>query len=161
MNNQDESLQSESKKPKKRRSQAQKVGRLKYIIRLQKMILKRLDDVERRQRWMLAGYSDFINLSEDYIFLITCKDEVDKAILVELRMTPGKGLLPSELSEKLSRFDISRQMITYRIRHMNKRLNNEIGRPIAEKRGHHWALTPVLDKVVEDEDGNLSESVES
>lgn len=149
MNNEAESLQSPPEAPQKRRSQAQKVGRLKYIISLQKRILARIEDIEKRQRWLLAWYNDFVNLSEDYVFKAACKDRLDKAILTELRTSPDKGLLPSELSERLAQYNISRQMITYRIQQMNKRLMKDVGQPIAEKRGHHWALTSVLKRIQE------------
>lgn len=42
---------------------------------------------------------------------------------------------------KLKRFKTRRQYVSRRLVKMNKRLNQEIGENIAEKRGYRWVLT--------------------
>ena len=51
------------------------------------------------------------------------------------------GLLPKDLAAKLVQFKVTRHQISRRILRMNKRLDEEFGEHVAEKRGWHWALT--------------------
>jgi hypothetical protein len=54
------------------------------------------------------------------------------------------GLLPSAIASELARYNLKRWDVTRRIQRMNKRLMEEIGQKVAEKRGHQWAPTSFI-----------------
>jgi len=71
-----------------------------------------------------------------------CKDEVDQAILLELSTASSAGWSTSEIAERIvSDFKLDRFQVLRRIKRMNKRLEYEMGRPIAESREHRWVMT--------------------
>ena len=136
-----ESAQNGSKKAKKRRSQEEKMGRRKWIIRTlkrQDALLKRID---RRTRMLAAGLRELFILGEDYVIMVACQDEVDVALLNALREAGATGRQSGELAVQL---DIDHRDISRRIYRMNKRMEHEIGEIIIEKHGHKWKLIPRL-----------------
>lgn len=92
-------------------------------------------------RIFLAGLA--FNFDADFHELegIACEDEVDREIIRYLFEAGSHGLLPKDLAVKLARFKVTRHQISRRILRMNKRLEQEFGEHVAEKRGWHWALT--------------------
>jgi len=130
--------------PKRRRSQEEKVGRLKYIIELEKRHDRRLDKVEAMLRTLLGGLHDFMSFDKDYVQDIVCVDEVDQAILQRLLEVGDRGILPRDLAKSLPQYKIMRWHATRRIQRMNKRLRKELGQSVAEKRGHKWAMTSFM-----------------
>ena len=136
-----ECAQNGSKKPKKRRSQEEKMGRRKWIIRTlkrQEAVLKRID---RRTRMLAAGLRELFILGEDYVSMVACEDEIDVALLNALREAGAAGRQSGELAAQL---DIDHRDISRRIHHMNKRMEQEIGENIIQKHGHKWKLIPRL-----------------
>jgi hypothetical protein len=125
----------------KGRSQAEKVGRLKYNQQLLKRALHDLEEVKLMQRTILAGLKGMFHFEKPMIQKITCVDEVDVLILDYLYEAGSIGLLPKDLAAKLSEFKVQRHQVSRRILRMNKRLGTEIGERLVEKRGWHWALT--------------------
>jgi hypothetical protein len=125
----------------KGRSQAEKVGRLKYNPQLLKRALHDLEEVKLMQRTILAGLKGMFHFEKPMIQKIACIDEVDVLILEFLYETGNAGLLPKDLAAKLVEFTVRRHQVSRRILRMNKRLEKEIGEKLAEKRGWHWALT--------------------
>ena len=125
----------------KGRSQAEKVGRLKYNPQLLKRALHDLEEVKLMQRTILAGLKGMSHFEKPMIQKIACIDEVDVLILEFLYETGNAGLLPKDLAAKLVEFTVRRHQVSRRILRMNKRLEKEIGEKLAEKRGWHWALT--------------------
>jgi len=125
----------------KGRSQAEKVGRLKYNQQLLKRALHDLEEVKLMQRTILAGLKGMSHFGKPMIQKIACIDEVDVLILEFLYETGNAGLLPKDLAAKLVEFTVRRHQVSRRILRMNKRLEKEIGEKLAEKRGWHWALT--------------------
>ena len=127
--------------PKKKRSQSDKIGRLKYNQQLLKQTLAEVEEVKLMLRTIFAGLKDSFNFEQSLIERIACEDEVDREIL-RLLFEAGKGgLLPKELSIKLEQFTVTRYQVSRRILRMNKRLEKEFGEHTAERRGWHWALT--------------------
>jgi hypothetical protein len=126
---------------KKRRSQSDKIGRLKYNQQLLKQTLSEIEDVKLMLRTIFAGLKGSFNFEQTLIERIACEDEVDKEILQALFEAGSPGLLPKELVFRLERFKVTRHQISRRILRMNKRLKKEFGEHAAEKRGWHWALT--------------------
>jgi len=127
--------------PKKKRSQSDKIGRLKYNQQLLKQTLAEVEEVKLMLRTIFAGLKDSFNFDKSLIDRIACQDEVDREILRLLFEAGSFGLLPKDLQARLERFKVTRHQISRRILRMNKRLEKEFGECIAEKRGWHWSLT--------------------
>ena len=126
---------------KKKRSQSDKIGRLKYNQQLLKQTLAEVEEVKLMLRTIFAGLKDSFNFEKPLIEPIACQDEVDREILGLLYEAGSIGLLPKDLQSRLEKFKVTRHQISRRILRMNKRLEKEFGEHIAEKRGWHWALT--------------------
>jgi hypothetical protein len=126
---------------KKKRSQSDKIGRLKYNQQLLKQTLEEIEEVKLMLRTIFAGLKGSFNFEQSLIERITCEDEVDGEILRLLFEAGSPGLLPKDLAVKLQRFRITRHQVSRRILRMNKRLEKEFGEHVVEKRGWHWALT--------------------
>jgi len=74
--------------------------------------------------------------------MVVCKDEFDEAILLELSAASSAGWSTTEIAERLApEFTLDRFQVLRRIKRMNKRLEAEMDRPIAESREHRWVLT--------------------
>lgn len=142
-----ETAQIHVQKPQKKRSRSSKVGRLKYNQQLLKRVLKEIEEVKLMQRTILAGLKDFFHFEKPMIEKISCKDEVDCAILQLLCEAGSPGIFPKDIASKLARFKVSRHQISRRILRMNKLCQKELGERVAEKRGWHWALTSFAYKI--------------
>jgi len=130
-----------SEKPRKKRSRAEKVGRLKYILQLEKRILRELEQVKLMQRTIFAGLKGFFQFEKPFIERVCCRDEVDALILQLLYQAGRPGIYPKDVAAQLKQYKITRFHVSRRLKRMNKRLQKEIGQTVAEKRGHRWALT--------------------
>ena len=137
MDNSVESVQN----TKKKRSQSDKIGRLKYNQQLLKQTLSEVEEVKVVLRTIFAGLKGSFSFEQSLIERVACEDEVDKEILQMLFEAGNPGLLPKDLAAKLAPYRITRHQISRRIFRMNKRLKKELGEDAAEKRGWHWALT--------------------
>src|SRR3990170_2577292 len=129
---------------KEKRSQSDKIGRLKYNQQLLKQTLAEVEEVKLMLRTIFAGLKGSFNFEQSLIERVACEDEVDREILQTLFEAGSPGLLPKELAKKLARFKVTRNQISRRILRMNTRLEKEFGEKAAEKRGWHWALTSVV-----------------
>jgi hypothetical protein len=126
---------------KKKRSQSDKIGRLKYNQQLLKQTLAEVEEVKLMLRTIFAGLKGSFNFDQSLIERVACRDEVDREILRLLFEAGSPGALPKDLAAKLARFKVTRHQISRRMLRMNKRLEKEFGEHVAEKRGWHWALT--------------------
>ena len=126
---------------KKKRSQSDKIGRIKYNQQLLKKAQADIEEIKLTQRTILSGLKGFFNFKQPMIERVACLDEVDREILQVLYEAGSPGVLPKHLAAKLSRFEVARHQISRRLLKMNKRLEKEFGEHVAEKRGWHWALT--------------------
>ena len=134
-------MESAEKVCSKGRSRAEKVGRLKYNHQLLKRALSEIEEVKLMQRTILVGLKGLFHFEKPVIQKIACVDEVDVEILELLFEAGGAGLLPKDLAVRLSQFRVRRHQVSRRILRMNRRLEQELGERVAEKRGWHWALT--------------------
>jgi hypothetical protein len=134
--------------PIKKRSQADKVGRIKYQA-------EKLRDLELEmrvvKRMVLAIYhglmkSHLLEFDKDFLTSITSQDKIDLEILHILRAAGREGILPKDLSIELSvsGFKVRRFQVSRRIIRINKRLQKELSQNAAEKQGHKWALTKFM-----------------
>jgi hypothetical protein len=128
-------------KAKKRRSQSDKIGRLKYNQQLLKRTLAEVEEVKLMLRTIFSGLKGSFNFEQSLIERVACEDEVDKAILQALFEAGSLGMLPKDLALRLEPFKINRHQLSRRILRMNKRLKREFGEYVAEKKGYNWALT--------------------
>ena len=134
-------------KTMKKRSQSDKIGRLKYNQQVLKQTLAEVEEVKLMLRTIFAGLKGSFNFEQSLIERVACEDEVDKEILQALFEAGSPGLFPKDLAAKLNAFKVTRHQISRRILRMNKRLEKEFGENAAEKRGWHWALVSFLFEV--------------
>ncbi len=127
--------------PKKKRSQSDKIGRLKYNQQLLKQTLTEIENIKLMLRTIFAGLKGSFNFEQSLIERTACFDDVDREILRLLFEAGLPGLLPKDLQAQLIGFNVTRHQISRRILKMNKRVENELGEHLAEKRGWHWSLT--------------------
>lgn len=130
----------------KRRSQSEKVGRLKYIIRLEKEHDRRLDRIECILRTLEKGLRDFLKFEQPYLQQVICRDEVDAAIINELLNVGSEGILPKDIAARLSKYKVGRWHVSRRLERMNKRLKKEVGQNVAERHGWKWAATSFINE---------------
>ena len=148
-----------SQLPKRRRSQAEKVGRLKYIIELQHRILRQLSIMRTTQRYIIEGLDigGYLHFDQPYVEKVCCRDEVDIAVLEQLFRAGEGGILPKDIALNLREYELDRWQVFHRIQRMNKSLDEEIAKKVAEKRGHRWALTNFAYKAWKQTKGDLEE----
>src|SRR4030065_652380 len=123
---------------KKKRSQSDKIGRLKYNQQLLKKTLAEVEEVKLMLRTIFAGLKGSFNFERSLIERVACVDEVDRDILQELFEAGSPGLLPKDLAVRLERFKVTRHQISRRILRMNTRLEKEFGEKAAEKECWDW-----------------------
>jgi len=126
---------------KKKRSQSDKIGRLKYNQQLLKQTLAEVEEAKLMLRTIFAGLKGSFNFEQSLIERTACADDVDREILQLLFEAGNSGLLPKDLQTCLERFKVTRHQISRRILRMNKHIQKDFGEQMAEKRGWHWALT--------------------
>lgn len=136
----------EAEKPKKKRSQAEKIGRHKWNQQLLKSTLEGIEDLKTELRWVRhkldrLGEADY---SKEDIEHFAVLDAVDKEIMQRLLEIGVDGALPKDVAAEvnkrggyaLKRYDVARRLVR-----LNKKLHFETGKVLFEKRGHKWALT--------------------
>jgi len=132
--------------PKKKRSQSEKVGRLKYIIQLEDEQNDRLERIERVLRILVNGLGCFLKFEQPYLEQVICRDDVDLAIVDELLGAGSEGMLPKDIASRLAEYKVTRWHVSRRIVRMNKRLRKEIEQNVAEKHGWKWATTSFINE---------------
>jgi hypothetical protein len=129
------------KAAKKKRSQADKVGKLKYLLAKDKKLDRDVAEIKLLLRVIFAGLKDSLHFEKSLIEEAACQDEVDRAILQVLFEAGSPGLLPKDIAAKLAEFQVARHQVTRRIVRMNKRLAKELDSTVVERRGWCWAMT--------------------
>ncbi|MCW4024753.1 MAG: hypothetical protein NWF01_06940 [Candidatus Bathyarchaeota archaeon] len=129
------------KAAKKKRSQADKVGKLKYLLAKDKKLDRDVAEIKLLLKVIFAGLKDTLYFEKSLIEEAACRDEVDKAILQLLFEAGAHGLLPKDIASKLAEFNIVRHQVTRRIVRMSKRLSKELDSKVVERRGWCWAMT--------------------
>ncbi len=133
---------------KRRRSQAERVGRRKYIIKLLHRLEAKIDRVDKRTRVIMASLSEYMDPGRDYLSMVVCGDEVDQAVLWELSTATSAGWSTTEIAERLlPEHKLDRFQVLRRIKRINKRLEAEMGRPVAESREHRWVMTRYVQRI--------------
>ncbi len=132
---------SAQKADKRKRSQADKVGKLKYLFAKDKKLDRDVAEIKLLLKVIFAGLKDSLYFEKSLIEEAACCDEVDKAILQLLFEAGAPGLLPKDIAAKLAEFKVARYQVTRRIIRMNKRLSQELDSAVVERRGWCWAMT--------------------
>src|SRR3989304_3175755 len=91
---------------KKKRSQSDKIGRLKYNQQLLKQTLAEVEEVKLMLRTIFAGLKGSFNFERSLIERVACEDEIDQEILQALFEAGSPGLLPKYMQAKLERFRV-------------------------------------------------------
>lgn len=134
------------KKTGKKRSQEDKIGRLRYHEVVTKRVLSVQEQILSELRWIrhrlkALGESDIdVPMLEKY----AVKDQVDLLIMERVRMAGDPGVFPKDVAaavDTLGEYNLRYYDVSRRIIRMNKRLHFETGDRLFEKRGHRWALT--------------------
>jgi hypothetical protein len=132
---------SAQKAEKKKRSQADKVGKLKYLLAKDKKLDRDIAEIKLLLKVIFAGLKDSLQFEKSLIEEAACQDEIDRAILQLLFEAGAPGMLPKDIATKLTEFKITRHQVTRRIVRMNKRLAKELDSAVVERRGWCWAMT--------------------
>jgi hypothetical protein len=142
-----ETIQKPEKKAKKYRPPWEKEGTYKYLQKTLRRIEDKLDDVRRTQRYEIKGLdlAGYLVFDQGYIHEVVCTNEIDVLVLEELYGAGEDGKLPRDIALAVNRLMHTRRFqpwhIRYVLRRMNRKLEQQIGQKIAEKRGMRWALT--------------------
>lgn len=72
---------------------------------------------------------------------MTCRDEVDLAIIDVLLSAGSEGMLPKDIAARLAKYQVSRWHVSRRIVRMNNRLKREIDQNVAKRHGWKWAAS--------------------
>jgi hypothetical protein len=124
-----QTVEETTQKETKKRSQADKVGKLKYLLQKIYSLERSIDEIKLMQRTILAGLKPSFNFEQSLIEKLTCSDDVDRSILQLLFEAGAPGLLPKDIALKLAEFKVVRHQVSRRIIRMNKRLVKELGSP--------------------------------
>ncbi len=135
-------------KPKKKRSQSDKLGINRWNQQLLKRVLDRQEAILEQLRWVrvMLDRMGVAAYSQSDVEGFSAQDEIDKEIVQRLFEVGANGALPKDVAAevnkrsgyKLRYYEVSRRLVR-----MNNRLYRETGKLLFEKRGHRWALTRV------------------
>jgi hypothetical protein len=92
------------------------------------------------------GLGCFLKFEQPYLQQVTCRDEVDLAIVDELLGAGSEGMLPKEIAARLASYKVTRWHVSRRLVRMNKRLKKEIDQNVAERHGWKWAATSFMNE---------------
>ena len=128
---------------KKGRLPEDKVGRLKYTLQVLKDIKKDVHEVREIQRIILNGLkgAGYYHFDAPLIEKLACRDQVDLEILAAVHEAGPGGIFPKDVAKELAQYGLEYYDVSRRILRMNRRLEQEAGERLFEKRGHRWTLT--------------------
>ena len=140
-----------AKKPKKGRSQMEKVGKYRYLNRKLDGLRGDMKDLQHKIDVIMLSFSSFLNVTEDSLKNIVCKDEVDEALLDLLQAKGSIGVTPSEaiVSDELREYELKPYHITRRIQYMNRRMKETLDKTFAVSVHRRWRLSRFTTKSLE------------
>jgi hypothetical protein len=136
----------ELKKPRGKRSPEAKIGRQKYHEVLTKEVHDQNKRILTELRWVRHKLDRMGEAEYDTVDVegFAVQDQVDREILQKVLEAGDPGVFPKDVAEyvnKLGAYGLKYYDVSRRIVRMNKRLKEETGHVLFEKRGHRWALT--------------------
>jgi hypothetical protein len=142
-----ETIQKPEKKAKKYRPPWEKEGSYKYLQRIFRRIEDKIDDLNRKQTYIIQGLelAEMLPFDRPFLQKFVCTGDIDEAVLETLYEVGEDGLLPKDVASALNKTFHTRRYqpwhIRYILRRMNRRLETHFRKHVAEKRGMRWALT--------------------
>lgn len=143
-----------AKNQQRKRSGWEKEGRYRYLNRkldtLRKEFRQGFKLLDTRMRVLTKTLAPFMEVEEEYITSVVCKDEGDLALLAYMVSKGDNGITPTEAcqAKELSSFRFKPFHITRRVQRMNARFKAELGKPIAESYSRRWVLTNFVQKTL-------------
>lgn len=113
-------VQRDERTVKKRRSQEEKVGRLKYNQQLLKRVLAEVHEVREVERIILNGLkvAGYFHFDRPMNERLTCMDQVDLDICYTVREAGPDGVFPKDVAKQLGHdmkyYDVSRRIVRAR-----------------------------------------------
>ena len=136
-----------AKSQRRKRSPWDKEGKFRYLNRKLDKIAKEFRQgfklLDTRMRVLTKTLAPLMEVEEEYIKTVVCKDEGDLALLAYMISKGDNGITPTEASSarELKHFRFKPFHITRRVQRMNSRLKDELGKPMAESYSRRWVLT--------------------
>ena len=138
---------------KKGRSQAEKMGKFRYMYRR----IERVEAEVRRLRVEVISHLEVVlnkldplldQVSSDFVVDVVCEDEADVFLVDYMRSKGDGGITPSEASAavELKRFRFKPYHVTRRVQRMNERLRKKLGKNFAESYMRRWVLTSFVER---------------
>lgn len=141
-------MQDETEKTATRKREPfEKHGKYRYLHRKldsqHAEVMAALKRLEIKMRVLTKTLQPMMEIEPAYIQSVVCQDEADLALLEHLRERGPQGTTPTEaaLDPGLRRWNFKPYHITRRFQRMNKRLKEELGRPVAESYQRRWVIT--------------------
>jgi hypothetical protein len=131
---------------RKKRSQADKIGKHKYELQRIDRILAEIEGLRGEMRVIRNALenAEFLRFSKPQVQVWAFADKVDEAIFDLVKASGDPGVFPKDVAadvNKLGEYALKYYHVARRIVRMNNRLHLETGECLFEKRGHRWALT--------------------
>ncbi len=140
-----QTIKNKAEKPKKKRSQSEKVGTNKYSQQLIKRCLVGIEKLDTQVRWLLNEYgrAHDTRYSQAEVERFTVQDEIDKEIIQRLLEVGVNGALPKDVAAEVKKrigYNLKYYEVSRRLVRLNKKMHFQTGKIIFEKRGHRWAM---------------------
>ena len=133
-------MKNTAQNPRKKRSESEKVGRLKYIQELLIRLNGKMDSLDRRVS-RIEKYRkrdlEFVRSDIEEV----CTDEVDREIVRLVFEAGNLGLYPRVIAQRLESFKVTRFQVGRRIQRMNRAFRERLDESLFELRGWRWALS--------------------
>jgi len=138
---------------KKKRSQADKVGKFRYLNSKVDGLRADVRELKKMVCMVMNSLSLFVDVDRESLERIVCKDEVDLALLDLLRAKGCLGTTPNEAirEDELKRYRLKAFHITRRIQYMNRRLKEALDRDLAVSVDRRWKLSLFARKMLADD----------
>ena len=140
MENSENSVPEALKSGEKRRSQMDKVGKHKYEIQRMDRIDAKLERIERMQRIIVQGLSDYFKFDRPVIESVCCESDMDCAV-VSVVYESGSGILAKEIVPLLKEYRLEKHKILRIVNRVNRNCVDAYGKVLIEKRGKRWVFT--------------------
>jgi len=124
----------------KRRSQADKVGKHKYEIQRMNRIEAKLDRIEKSQRIIIQGLSDWFKFERPVVETICCESDMDRAVVSAI-FESGSGILAKQIASRFPQYKLEKHKILRIVKRVNKNCEDAYGKDLIEKQGKKWVFT--------------------
>ena len=114
------------KKQPKKRSQADKIGKLKYLLQKDQKLGKDIAEIRVMLRTLREVMESSLHYDQPKIEKLACEDELDRETLQMLYEAGSPGLLPKDVAIKLEKINITRHQVRRRLLRMNKPLQKRL-----------------------------------